>query len=212
MSHKKGKVISRTPVQKRSSTGYVIAALALVALIGGAIALMRTSAVTAKATSTLANTSAVAKQAAVVVPTTLAKPTAAAPTTDAAPSPKDGSALIAMTAQDGVIRLAAADFSDSQARFYTFKAGTKTILFFVLQSSDGVIRAAFDACDVCYPSKKGYHQEGDEVVCNNCGSRFPSVKINEVKGGCNPAPLERETQGGNIVIKVADLEAGAKYF
>jgi len=27
------------------------------------------------------------------------------------------------------------------------------------------------------------------MVCNQCGQTFPSVKINEVKGGCNPAAL-----------------------
>ena len=29
------------------------------------------------------------------------------------------------------------------------------------------------------------------MVCNNCGQRFPSNLINEVRGGCNPSPLER---------------------
>ena len=62
------------------------------------------------------------------------------------------------------------------------------------------------------PAGKGYHQEGDELVCNNCGSRFPSTKINEVKGGCNPSPVNRTVQGDNIIIKVTDLQEGAKYF
>jgi uncharacterized membrane protein len=61
-------------------------------------------------------------------------------------------------------------------------------------------------------AKKGYHQEGDELVCNNCGSRFPSNQVNDVQGGCNPAPLQREVQGDRILIKVTDLEAGSKYF
>ena len=29
------------------------------------------------------------------------------------------------------------------------------------------------------------------MVCNNCGQKFSSDLINEIKGGCNPAPLER---------------------
>jgi hypothetical protein len=46
-----------------------------------------------------------------------------------------------------------------------------------MKSADGVIRAAYDACDVCYRERKGYHQEGDDMVCNNCGRHFPSTSI-----------------------------------
>jgi uncharacterized membrane protein len=75
-----------------------------------------------------------------------------------------------------------------------------------------VVRAAFNACDVCFPAKKGYHQEGDEMVCNNCGSRFPADQINEVRGGCNPSPLERMVESDTLVIQEQDIIAGLGYF
>jgi uncharacterized membrane protein len=104
-------------------------------------------------------------------------------------------------------------FDDGTAKHFDFKAGNGiTIKYFVLKSSDGIVRAAFDACDVCWPSGKGYFQEGDNMVCRNCGKRFASVKINEVKGGCNPAPLNRKIDGGNLVIQVADILSGKTYF
>ncbi len=104
-------------------------------------------------------------------------------------------------------------FDDGKAKYYSYKAPSgKDIKFFVLRSSDGVVRAAFDACDVCYASKKGYRQEGDFMVCNNCGQRFASTRINEVKGGCNPAPLSRRIDGSNLVIAVADVVTGGWYF
>jgi len=114
--------------------------------------------------------------------------------------------------QDGAYRLPAALFDDGQARTYTHQANGKTIQFFVLKSSDGVIRAAFNACDVCYLDKQGYHQEGDEMVCNACGQRFPSELINEVRGGCNPSPLERTIEGNEVVIRVEDILSGSNYF
>ncbi len=117
-----------------------------------------------------------------------------------------------VTAEDGVVRLPTADFADGQARFYTYQGGAKAISFFVLQGSDGALRAAYDACDVCYSFKKGYHQEDDVMVCNNCGNRFPSVRINVETGGCNPSPLKMQVQGDTIVIQAADIEAGARYF
>ena len=104
-------------------------------------------------------------------------------------------------------------FDDGQPRYYSYQGpGGQNIKFFVLKSSDGVIRAAFDACDVCYQSKKGYRQDGDFMVCNNCGQRFTSIRINEVKGGCNPAPLKRAIVGDKLVIAIADILPGARFF
>jgi uncharacterized membrane protein len=85
------------------------------------------------------------------------------------------------------------------------------VVFFVLKSSDGIIRSAIDACDVCYKSGKGYVQDGDFMVCNNCGRRFASNRINEVKGGCNPAPLSRKIIGSNLLIAMADIDENSWY-
>ena len=92
------------------------------------------------------------------------------------------------------------------------KTGSITVRYFILKSSDGIVRAAFDACDVCWPAGKGYYQDGDSMVCRNCGRRFHSVLINEVKGGCNPAPLTRSVDGDQLVIKVDDILKGKPYF
>lgn len=90
--------------------------------------------------------------------------------------------------KNGAVTIPVADVSDGEAHYYTYEIPGKNINFFLLKSNDGVIRAAFDACDVCFREKKGYSQDGDFMVCNNCGMRFHSSRINEVKGGCNPSP------------------------
>jgi uncharacterized membrane protein len=108
----------------------------------------------------------------------------------------------------------ASDLADGKAKYYAYKSPQGlTIRYFLLKSSDGIIRAAFDSCDTCWAAGKGYRQEGDNMVCNNCGLKFASVKINEVKGGCNPAPLTRTAKGDKIIIKVKDIvEQGSFYF
>ena len=103
-------------------------------------------------------------------------------------------------------------FEDGKARHFEHVDGKHTIRYFVLKSSDGIIRAAFDACDVCWPANKGYYQDGDYMVCRNCGRRFASVLVNEVKGGCNPAPLNRSLQNGKLVIQIKDILDGRQYF
>ena len=104
-------------------------------------------------------------------------------------------------------------FDDGQARHFRHRVDDHlTVNYFILKSSDGIIRSAFDACDVCWPAGKGYVQSGDFMVCRNCGRRFASVRVNEVKGGCNPAPLNRKVVDGRIVILVEDIEKGKGYF
>lgn len=106
------------------------------------------------------------------------------------------------------------DFANGKAKFFSYRSPAGlTIGYFILQSSDGVIRAAFDSCDTCWSAGKGYRQQGDLMVCNNCGQAFPSVGINEVRGGCNPAPLTRTVKGTKVIVKASDIvRQGSFYF
>jgi uncharacterized membrane protein len=110
------------------------------------------------------------------------------------------------------VTIPVAELAGGQAKFYSYDAGGVEVKYFVMQSKDGEYRAAFDACDVCYPNKKGYSQQGDSMVCNNCGQQFETSKINEVKGGCNPSPIDRTVEGQDLVLKTSDLQAGVQYF
>ena len=130
-----------------------------------------------------------------------------------ADSSKTAASPAAVAAVAGqTVSLPAAMFDDGKARYFEHKDGGITIRYFVLKSSDGVVRAAFDACDVCWPAGKGYAQESDVMVCRNCGQRFKSTQVNEVKGGCNPAPLDRRVENGTVVIQVSDILGGKGYF
>jgi uncharacterized membrane protein len=99
-----------------------------------------------------------------------------------------------------------------KALFLREEIDGRQLHYFALKSSDGAYRAAFDACDVCFRANRGYRQESDLMVCNNCGQTFPSAKIGEVKGGCNPHPLARKVEGQYLVVKKSDIAAGKDYF
>lgn len=114
--------------------------------------------------------------------------------------------------EDGAVRFPLSTFDDYQAHHYTYMNQGRPIEFFLLKSKDGVVRAAFNACDVCFGAKKGYTQDGDYMVCNNCGRRFPADQINVVQGGCNPSPLTRTVEGDTLVIRVEDIVQGQQYF
>ena len=111
------------------------------------------------------------------------------------------------------VSLPVTTFADGAARFYRYTtAAGREVTFFVMRSADGVVRAAFDACDACFRERRGYNQQADVMVCNNCLRTFRSVDINVLQGGCNPAPLERTIVGDQIVLQAASLERGATYF
>ena len=124
------------------------------------------------------------------------------------------SAGVVETADAVKIPLKALD--SGKALFLQADMGGRTLYYFVyyfaLKSSDGAYRASFDACSGCFRSNYGYRQEGDRLVCNKCGQAFPSVRIGEIKGGCNPQPLARKVEGQYLVILKADLAAGKEYF
>ncbi len=113
---------------------------------------------------------------------------------------------------NGKLEIPVAGISDGKAHHFQVKTEDGTMVtFFVLKSADGVLRAAIDACDVCYRSGLGYYQEGDNMVCKNCGQKFASNKINVIKGGCNPAPLNRTLDGDKLVIQMRDINMNSWY-
>lgn len=126
---------------------------------------------------------------------------------------KSSAEMVVTPGSDGAVHIPLADVSDGRARFYQYRtASSKMLRFFVIKSSDGVYRAAADACDVCFRSKLGYHQEGDDMVCNKCGRHFPSRDVNVITGSCNPDGIPRTIQGSNLLIAAGDLEARAGMF
>jgi uncharacterized membrane protein len=122
------------------------------------------------------------------------------------------SKAVAVTSENGDVRIPLATFDDNKAHFFAYTSGNKTITFFAIKAMDGSIRTALDACVSCNHAKLGYRQEGDLVVCNNCGMGFKPTDIGMATGGCNPIAVTKSIDGQTVVLKVKDLEAGAQYF
>lgn len=114
---------------------------------------------------------------------------------------------------NGVVTVPVAKVSDGSIHKFKFDNGGKPVTFFLVKGSDGNLHAAFDACDVCFHEKKGYEQQGNAVLCRNCGKKFAVNMIGSANnGGCNPSHLDFSVRGGSVIVKAADLRAGAKFF
>lgn len=110
------------------------------------------------------------------------------------------------------MRIPIADLSN-KAKFFEYPLSDGRIMrFFAVKSSDGVYRTALDACDMCYPAKKGYRQEGNNMICNKCNLPFDVSRIGAVAGGCNPIGLPNKSEGNQLVINARELESRAGYF
>ena len=116
-------------------------------------------------------------------------------------------------ANGGAATIPVAKLADGKAHFYKFADGGKEIAFFVVKTPDGSYKVAFDACDACYQSKKGYEQQGDKMNCKNCNQKFAINRLGpNATGGCNPGYLPHQLDGSTISISVDDLKGGARYF
>jgi uncharacterized membrane protein len=113
---------------------------------------------------------------------------------------------------DDYVRIPISEISSNMKK-YSYDAEGIKVNYFVVKGKDGEIRTAFDACDVC-GGYKGYRQQGDDVICNNCGRYFSIQDIGTKNrgGGCWPSYLSNKIEGDNILVKKSEIAEGAFRF
>ena len=100
--------------------------------------------------------------------------------------------------------------------FYPVNVDGTEMEVMAVKTSDGTIRTAFNTCQICYDSGNGYYkQEGDKLVCQNCGNSFTMDQVGETAGGCNPWPIlesDRTLADDEIRISYDFLKDSADIF
>ncbi len=103
-----------------------------------------------------------------------------------------------------------------KATFYSVTVSDVPLEVLAVKAPDGSIRTAFNTCQVCFASGKGYYvQEGKELVCQNCGNRFAMKDVEVTRGGCNPLPITDEgkvTDSTNVTISSEYLDQATEVF
>jgi uncharacterized membrane protein len=117
-----------------------------------------------------------------------------------------------LKAENGDVKISLDTLKGREASYFVYNANGIDIKFFALRASDGTVRVALDSCTSCYHAKLGYRQNGETMVCNNCGMSFKSTDVGHITGGCSPIPLTNSQDGKTLVVKAKDLEEGAQYF
>ncbi|MDR2491289.1 MAG: DUF2318 domain-containing protein [Spirochaetaceae bacterium] len=76
------------------------------------------------------------------------------------------------------------------AVFYPVDIDGTRLEVIAVKAPDGTVRTAFNTCQICYNSGRGfYKQQGTVLVCQNCGNRFRMNQVEVRSGGCNPVPI-----------------------
>jgi high-affinity iron transporter len=115
----------------------------------------------------------------------------------AAPSPAR-----TLTAQDNLVRIPLSELTDSSLHFYTADVDGSVIRFLVIHKLNGDYAVALDACQIC--GTAGYRQEGQSVICRNCGAAIYIPSIGQ-SGGCNPISVKSRVEGGEVIVDLSAL-------
>lgn len=144
-------------------------------------------------------------------------PSNSASTTSETSEPATESANIVDVTLNGDDNLAIplADVTED-ATFYSYDNDGLNMEVIAIKASDGTIRTAFNTCQVCFGSGRAYYkQEGDKLVCQNCGNQFTADDVELIRGGCNPVPIsadEKDVTDSEILISKAYLDNNKEIF
>jgi len=107
-----------------------------------------------------------------------------------------------LTAENGAVRIPLAELTDSSLHFYTADVDGTVIRFLVIHRLSGDYATALDACQIC--GRQGYRQEGQNVICRNCGAAIYIPSIGE-SGGCNPVGVKSRVDAGDVIVNLSAL-------
>ena len=111
-----------------------------------------------------------------------------------------------LVAQDGRVEIPLSDLNDSNLHFYTADVKGTILRFLVIRKGSGDYVAALDACQIC--GWAGYRQQGQNVICRNCGAAIYVPSIGE-SGGCNPIAVNSRIDAGKLLIDLSALASSA---
>jgi high-affinity iron transporter len=107
------------------------------------------------------------------------------------------------------IRIPLGDLGAPGMAKYTVNLDGVDVRFFIVRNHEGKVAVALDACNLC--PLKGYHLDGEQVVCHNCGAPIAFDTIG-TPGGCNPVPLKAVVEKDDIVVSAQALVEGRARF
>lgn len=107
------------------------------------------------------------------------------------------------------------DVTDT-VKFYPVTVDDTQLEVLAVKASDGTLRTAFNTCQICFGSGRGYYkQTANGLQCQNCGNVFSIDEVAVEAGGCNPWPIFEENKTVDetaITVPLSFLQESVQIF
>ncbi len=116
---------------------------------------------------------------------------------------------VQLSIANSVAEVSVARLKDHKLHHYQVSIGGTEVRFIAIIDSSDTVRVGLDACQIC--GDQGYYQQGQNVICRNCGSAIYAPTIGSA-GGCNPIHIDYLVRNNTLIISRAALANAARYF
>ena len=113
--------------------------------------------------------------------------------------PTEMADITAPVAADGKIILSLAEIKKNKLIWFAYGVDKTPVLAYTAPS--GKVVTAISMCEPCRSDR--FHIEGDELVCNACGTRWTLEDLKGISGGCPqypPQQLENQISGDEVAV------------
>ncbi len=107
----------------------------------------------------------------------------------------------------GEIRINYSEVNDGELHYY--KTQNSDNGFFIIKNSNGQIITRISICEPCDGKLFNLKNNGKEIECNTCGTKWNTNNFKGISGGCIDSPppkLNHYIESGYIFIKESDLD------
>jgi uncharacterized membrane protein len=102
---------------------------------------------------------------------------------------------------DGFIIISLSDVIEKKMVAFTYEGKTKKVEMMAYVNPEGKLVTSIAMCEPC--NSKSFHSESQELVCDNCGTRWNFSNLEGISGSCQkypPDPIPSEVAGGLVRI------------
>ena len=90
--------------------------------------------------------------------------------------------------ENGKVGITVQEVTQKKLVAWDYKKGNNTTPLLAYTTPSGVVKVATRMCEPC--NSTNFHLEGNQLVCNACGSRWDLESSRGISGGCQAYPPE----------------------
>ena len=105
--------------------------------------------------------------------------------------------------ENGFIIISLSDVREKKMVGFTYEGKSKTVEMLAYINPQGKLVTSVAMCEPC--NSKSFHSESQDLVCDNCGTRWSFLTLEGISGSCQkypPDPIPSDIVRGEVRISV----------